>query len=136
MELFVGINTASMEIILISDKKEHVEEKIKQNSVKYGIDDFQILSTAKVSFSSGFTADISYAYDLQCLEETILTRLSELGIEVNTPETKQLLDRLVTDAYHDIMHYDVSEDYAIEEAFKLHKDKLEALNQSVEKSIE
>lgn len=135
MELFVGINTASLEIILISDKKERLEEKIRQDSAKHNPDNCKILSTSNVSFSTGFTADISYAYDLQCLEETILTRLSELGIEVDTPETKQLLDKLVTDAYHDIMHYDVSEDYAISEAFKLHKGELETLNQSTEEHI-
>lgn len=30
MELYVGINTATMDIILISDKRERIEEEIKK----------------------------------------------------------------------------------------------------------
>ena len=127
MELYVGINTATMDIILISDKRERIEEEIKKISAKDSCDSFQICSTGNVSFSSGFTADISYTYELQCLEESILTRLSELDIDTESSQAKHLLDKLVMDAYYHIMHYNASEDYAINEAFKLHKDALEAL---------
>ena len=34
MELYVGINTATMDIILISDKRERIEEEIKKISAK------------------------------------------------------------------------------------------------------
>lgn len=132
MELYVGINTATMDIILISDKRERIEEEIKKISAKDSCDSFQICSTGNVSFSSGFTADISYTYELQCLEESILTRLSELDIDTESSQAKHLLDKLVMDAYYHIMHYNSSEDYAINEAFRLHKDALEALTQPSE----
>lgn len=133
MELYVGINRVTMDIILISDRKERIEEKIKKTSAKDNCDSIQICSTGNVSFSSGFTADVSYAYELQCLEESILTRLSELEIDTDSAQTKPLLDRLVMDAYYDIMHYNASEDYAISEAFRMHKDELETLTQLAEK---
>ena len=93
MELYVGINTATMDIILISDKRERIEEEIKKISAKDSCDSFHICSTGNVSFSSGFTADISYTYELQCLEESILTRLSELDIDTESSQAKHLLDK-------------------------------------------
>ena len=127
MELFVAINTTTMDVILISDKKELVEEKIRSNSESHDHSNCQICSTGNVKFSSGFTAEISYAYDLQCLEETIHNRLFERRIDADSPQAKSLLSILAADAYHDIMHYDVSEDYAIEETFRLHLEELNAL---------
>ncbi len=124
MDLFVGINTASMDIILISDRKELVEEKIKKAAEKGCTEKYRICSTQNVSFSSGFTADISYAYDLQCLEETIRNRLSALGIDIDSPQVNALSSSLAADAYYDIQHYDVSEDYAINEAFRLHAEEI------------
>ena len=133
MELYVGINTLTMDIILISDRKERVEEKIKKISAKGSCGSFQVCSTGNVSFSSGFTADISYAYELQCIEESILTRLAERDIDTDSAQAKHLLDRLVMDAYYDILHCDVSEDYAINEAFRLHKEEVDALPELTEK---
>lgn len=136
MELYVGINRATMDIILISDKKELVEEKIKNSPIKDSCSNIQICSTGNISFSSGFTADISYTYELQCLEESVLTRMLELGIDTDSPESKRLSERLAVDAYYDMIHYDVSEDYAISEAFKLHSMDLDTLKQSTEEQNE
>ena len=52
---------------------------------------------------------------------------SDLRIDADSPQAKSLLSILAADAYHDIMHYDVSEDYAIEETFRLHLEELNAL---------
>lgn len=136
MELYVGINRATMDIILISDKKELVEEKIKNSPIKDSCSNIQICSTGNISFSSGFTADISNTYELQCLEESVLTRMLELGIDTDSPESKILSEQLAVDAYYDMIHYDVSEDYAISEVFKLHSMDLDALKQSAEEQNE
>lgn len=132
MRLYAGVKVPvdpllQMEIVMISDNKPDVERAVNEANARDGAAMFYVLSTEHMCFSNGFMASISMDYDQTCLEETILSRLEGMGVDCNSSTVRELAGKLAGTANHDILHYDVDEDYAIDEAFRSYEGEVKAL---------
>ena len=87
-----------------------------------------ILSTDNVSLD---TAQISMDYELACLEESVRTTLRGDGMDEDKDPARfeELVSSIAADAYRQMTHYDVDEEFAISESVGEYKDQIAQYNE-------
>lgn len=113
MTLYGVIDLKNKKMMYITDVKALADSA--KNSGEY-----IVLSTDEIHLSSAARSEISMAYDADCVEESVCTALREKGIDedVDYAAFTKLASAIAADAYHNMLKYDQSEDYAIETAMK------------------
>lgn len=115
------------------DERRANDELNKAREKTVGGVTYEVLSTESFQLSSAGMASVSMDYELECLEETVTYRLNDMGIsEDNYPaeKLKKLVEEIASKAYREITHYDVSEDYALNEAFEEYSSIIEAIQEN------
>lgn len=133
MEIWVAYKVHPMKVICISDKEDFAREAMEQERVADGQRQaafYVVSSTDRILFSAAAMSDISDAYEMSLLENRVRERMAnECGVDSNTEEGKQLVSKMVADAYHDITHHDCDEDAAVDLAFEGHRQEWESLQE-------
>lgn len=125
MVLYVAIDFRNKKVLCVSSH----EAAIKSHQIASS-EEYVVLSTSNVILGNAAQAEVSMSYEESCVQESVRTALREKGVDENTNpvEFEKLAADIASDAYHDMLHYDVDEEYAIDEAIKKHDDKILALH--------
>ncbi len=114
MTMYIGFDQGK--VIVASDRKEIVEETIKEQMLEHA----QILETTNVVLSDSAKVDISEEYEFRCIRESVLIVLKCRRLHGDD----SVIDEITADAHHDVARYGVDEDYAIDEAIGKHLNTL------------
>lgn len=126
MILYAVVNLKDQKMFLITDSKSAAQQTANEMG---NPEENTILSTSNIDLSNGAQAEVSMSYEESCVEESVRTALRRKGIDEDAcpAEFERLAADIAADAYHDMLKYDVDEEYAIDEAMKAHEKEISAL---------
>lgn len=120
-------------LLLVTDCEKMANEeleRVKLNSLDKCAN-YTVLRTDNFVLSAGAVALISEGYDRDCLEETVRNRLEqEVGDGKHPEEYEALVKDIANKAYHEMIHYGISEEYAIDEAFEAFAERIEQMQEA------
>lgn len=126
MILYATVNLKDKTMLLITDSKSTAQQAANEMG---NPDENTILSTSNIVLSNGAQAEVSMSYEESCIEESVCTALREKGVDEDSypAEFEKLAADIASDAYRDMLKYDVDEEYAIDEAMKAHEKEISSL---------
>lgn len=122
MTLYAAVDLKERKLLCVSD--------IADTALLAAAGDERIvLSTSDIRLSRVAQAEISMSYEEDCVKETVCTILKGKGVDedAHPAELERLAANIASDAYRNMMKFDLSEDDAICEAMKDREKEISAL---------